>query len=171
MLCLSDFELYSLWVPLISVIASILFKIYLWNTSLALSINQCFLKIKCEGPWCNFVTHCKAVLSGSRLALSTKPILGGGFVCCRASEFSAEAELPYQPKLSSLDTAPAFGLNWQLLDPDGVSICRVYSLNSWEKRAVTSVPTCPRMLTYSIFLQTPVPTNEKMLKSLKFPRR
>ena len=28
MLCLSDFELYSRWVPLISVIASILFKIY-----------------------------------------------------------------------------------------------------------------------------------------------
>ena len=76
---------------LISVIANILFKIYLWNTTRALSINQCFLKIKCEGPWSNSVTHCKAVFSRSRLALSTKPILGGGFVCFSASEFSAEA--------------------------------------------------------------------------------
>ena len=63
-------------------------KIYPWNTTRALSINQCF---KCGEPYSNSVTHCKAVLSRSRLALSTKPILGGGFVCFSPSEFSAEA--------------------------------------------------------------------------------
>ena len=70
-----------------------LLKIDPWNTTRKSSINQCFLKIKSEGLWSNSVTHCKAVLSRSRyrLAVSTKPILGGGFGCFRASEFSAEA--------------------------------------------------------------------------------
>ena len=36
---------------LISVIANILFKIYLWNTTRELSINQCFLKMNQMIPW------------------------------------------------------------------------------------------------------------------------
>ena len=71
---------------------------------------------------------------------------------------------PYQPKLSSLETAPDFAaVNWQWVWV--LSICRVHLFRVCQKGAVKCVPTCPRMLMKSTFLHVPPPTKSKMLKS------
>ena len=126
----------------------------------ALSINefvQCFLKIRCGGLWSNSVTRCKAVLSGGRLAVSPKPIPGGGFGCFRASEFS-DLAVPWTKVVFTWHCTREFAaLNWQWVD--GLfMICRVCEFSFSQKGTVRSVPTCPGMLTYSSFLHVPVPT-------------
>ena len=58
---------------------------------------------------------------------------------------------PYQPKLSSPETAPDLAaVNWQW--PWVLSICRVHLFRVCQKGAVKCVPMCPRMLMKSTFL-------------------
>ena len=67
---------------------------------------------------------------------------------------------PYQPKLSSLETAPDLAaVNWQW--PWELSICRVHLFRVCQKGAVKCVPTCPRMLMKSTFLHVPPQRNQR----------